>query len=108
MARYLVQGSYTSEAVSDLLKNPQDRGTMLRELIQRLGGKVHSFDFCFGDYHFVSIGEFPDNETMEALNLAIYGSGAFKDIKVTVLIPMEEAVGSMIRAAASEYRPPGG
>ena len=108
MPRYLVQGSYTSEAVSDLLRNPQDRGTMLRDLIQRLGGKVHSFDYCFGDYHFVSIGEAPDNEVMEALNLAFYGSGAFKDIKVTVLIPMEEAVASMIRAGASGYRPPAG
>ena len=70
MARYLLQLSYTSQAMATLVKNPEDRGAVLRELSQRLGGKIETFDYCFGDYHLVSIVEFPDNETMEAISMA--------------------------------------
>ena len=106
MARYLIQLSYTSEAMSRMISNPQDRGAVITELVQRLGGKVETFDFCFGDYHVVSINEFPDNETVEAIMMAIYAAGAVKDFKITVLIPMEEAVRAMTRALAAGYKPP--
>ena len=108
MARYLAQFSYTSEAMAHLINNPQDRGAVMRDLIQRLGGTVETYDFCFGDYHLVSIVEFPDNESVEALTMAIYASGAAKEIKVTVLMPMEEAVRAMTRANAAGYNPPSG
>lgn len=108
MARYLTQVSYTSDAMSHLINNPQDRGAVMRDLNQRLGGKIETFDFCFGDYHLVSIVEFPDNESVEALMIAIYASGAAKEIKVTVLMPMEEAVRAMTRAHAAGYKPPSG
>ena len=108
MARYLAQFSYTSEAMAHLISNPQDRGAVMRDLIQRLGGNVETYDFCFGDYHLVSIVEFPDNESVEAIMMAIYASGAAKEIKVTVLMPMEEAVRAMTRAHAAGYNPPTG
>ena len=108
MARYMVQLSYTSEAMAHLINNPQDRGAVMRDLIQRLGGNVETYDFCFGDYHLVSIVEFPDNESVEAIMMAIYASGAAKEIKVTVLLPMEEAVRAMTRANAAGYNPPKG
>ena len=106
MTRYLTQVSYTSEAMSHLISNPQDRGAVIRDLIQRLGGKVETFDFCFGEYHFVTIVEFPDNESVEAIMMAISASGSVKEFKVTVLMPMEEAVRAMTRAHAAGYRPP--
>ena len=108
MARYLAQLSYTSDTMSHLISNPQDRGAVIRDLIQRLGGKVETFDFCFGDYHLVMIAEFPDNESVEAIMMAVYASGAAKEFKITVLIPMEEAVRAMTRANAAGYKPPSG
>ena len=106
MARYLLLLSYTSEAMATLVSNPQDRGEILRERIQRLGGRIETFDFCFGTYHVASIIEFPDDESMEAISMAVYASGAIKDLNITVLIPMENAVRAMTRARASGYRPP--
>ena len=108
MARYLTQLTYTSESMAHLISNTQDRGAVIRDLCQRLGGKVETFDYCFGDYHLVSIVEFPDNESMEAIMMAIYASGAVKDFKITVLLPMEEAVRAMTRAHAAGYKPPSG
>ena len=106
MARYLVQVSYTSEAMASLISNPQDRGAVIQDLFQRLGGNVENFDFCFGDYHVVLIAEFPDNESVEAVMMAAYASGAIKDLNITVLIPMEEAVRAMSRAHGAGYIPP--
>ncbi len=108
MARYLTQVSYTSEAMSHLINNPQDRGAVIRDLIQRLGGRVETYDFCFGDFHLVTIVEFPDNESVEAIVMAVYASGAIKDFKITVLLSMEEAVRAMTRAHAAGYTPPTG
>ena len=108
MARYLAQFSYTSEAMSHLISNPQERGAVIGELFERLGGKVETYDFCFGDYHVVTIVEFPDNESAEAIMMAVYASGAAKDVKLTVLIPMDEAVRAMNRAHAAGYKPPTG
>jgi len=85
MARYLTQVSYTSDAMSHLISNPQDRGAVIRDLFHRLGGKVETFDFCFGDYHLVMIVEFPDNEGVEAIMMAVYASGAIKDFKIKLL-----------------------
>ena len=106
MARFLSQVTYTSEAMARLVKNPQDRGASFQALIDRLGGKVETFDFCFGEYHITTIVDFPNNETMEAVTMAVYASGAFKDVKVTVLIPMEDALRAMRRAQAAGYEPP--
>ena len=108
MARYLFQISYTSEAMARLVKNPQDRGAIMREHTQLLGGKIETFDFCFGTYHVATIVEYPDDETMEAICMAVYASGAIKDLNVTVLIPMENAVRAMTRAGAAGYPAPGG
>ena len=106
MSRYLALTSYTSEAMARLVNNPEDRGATLRELIEGLGGKVETFDFCFGDYQVASIMEFPDDETMEAFTMAVYASGAIKEFKITVLIPMGNAVRAMTRARAAGYQPP--
>lgn len=107
MGRYLIQVSYTSEAMARLVNNPQDRGSFIRALIERLGGHVETFDFCFGEYHVVAILEFPNDETMEAISMAVYSSGAIKDVRITVLIAMEDAVRAMRRAQAAGYEPPG-
>ena len=32
--KYLAQASYTAEAVSDLIKNPQNRGEAVRQVIE--------------------------------------------------------------------------
>jgi len=108
MARYMIQASYTTTAVAELIRNPQDRLAALQPLLDQLGGSLTSFDFAFGDYDLVAIGEFPDNVTMAALSMAITASGGFSAFKTTVLIPMNEAVEAMRKAGSISYRPPGG
>ena len=107
MARYLVQASYTTQGISDLVKNPHDRAAAVRPMIERLGGKLESFDFAFGDYDAVIIAELPDNVAMAAISMTVGASGAIGSLKTTVLIPMDEAVEAMRKAGTVGYQPPG-
>ncbi len=76
MARYMIQVSYNNNAVVDLVKNPQDRSAAIGPVIEGLGGKMHSFDYSFGDYDVVVIVELPDNVSMAALAMAVSAGGA--------------------------------
>ena len=108
MARYMVQASYSNQGISDLVSNPQDRAAAVRPLIERMGGKLESFDYAFGDYDAVIIAELPNNVAMAGLAMAVGASGALSSFKTTVLLSMEEAVEAMRQAGSIGYRPPGG
>ena len=50
MARYMIHASYSTQGMSDLVNNPQDRAANLRPVVERMGGKMESFDYAFGDF----------------------------------------------------------
>ena len=108
MARYLLQASYASQTVSAMVNIPEDRSAVARSIIERLGGRLESFDFAFGDYDAVAIAEFPDKVSVAALSMALGASGSFTTVKTTVLISMDEAMEAMRKAGTVGYRPPGG
>ena len=107
MARYMIQASYSSEGIAVLVKDPQDRSAAVRRMIEGMGGKLETFDYCFGDYDVVAILELPENVTMMATSMAIASSGALKSFKTTVLLPMDQAVQAMRKASSVGYQPPG-
>lgn len=108
MAHYMIQASYSNDAVANLVKNPQDRAAVIRNLAERWGGKLEAFYFAFGEDDVVSIVEVPDNVTMAAISMAVSSTGALRSFKTTVLIPMDEAVEAMRKASTIGYLPPGG
>ena len=108
MARYLIQASYSSESVQNMVRNPQDRAAVVGAMAERLGGTLESFYFAFGDYDVVAILDVPDHVTMAAIAMAVGGSGGLKTFKTTVLIPMDEAVEAMRKAGTLGYQPPRG
>ena len=46
----MIQASYSPQGMSDLVHNPQDRAAHLRPVIERMGGKMESFDYAVGDF----------------------------------------------------------
>jgi uncharacterized protein with GYD domain len=99
MAHYMVQFSYKSEIVGNLIKNPEDRSIVVKNLIEQLGGKMLSFYYCFGDYDGVVIGEFPDSISSLATTMTSYAAGGVVSIKTTPLITVEEAMAAMKKAS---------
>ena len=50
----MLQFSYSTGAVSELVKNPQDRTAVGRSLVEAVGGKLESFYYAFGEYDAVA------------------------------------------------------
>ena len=108
MAYFLLQGAYTAEVWKTLVENPVNRVEAVRPAIEKMGGRVESAFFAFGDYDVVLIMEMPDNVRAAAFALAVAAGGAFKSHKTTPLMSMDEGGEAMKKAGGTGYRPPGG
>ncbi len=106
MAHYMLQFSYTREAWTALTKNPQDRTGPLRALVEKLGGRLISLYYAFGEYDGVAILEAPDQTAAAAGVLAALVPGHLKATKTTLLLTVEEAMKAMSKAGGLTYSGP--
>jgi uncharacterized protein with GYD domain len=104
MAYYMVQASYTAQALAALVKSPQDREQGFRALVGKLGGRVEAFFWAQGEYDLVVIVEVPDAETANALALAAVAPGHAKTYKTTPLFTNEETMRAMQKAGEVTYQ----
>ena len=107
MPHYLIQASYTSEALAALTKNPTNRLEMVDRLLKSVGGRTEAAYFAFGDYDIAVIAEMPDNSSAAALAIKVGSSGAIQNFKTTPLLTGDEAVAAMQAAGSVDYQPPG-
>jgi uncharacterized protein with GYD domain len=107
MAKYLIQGSYTAEGVRGLLKEGGvARRLVVRQLIEKLGGKLEAFYYAFGGDDIYAIVELPDNVDSLAVSMAVTAGGSFH-AGVVVLLTPEEVDQATKKAATLGYRAPG-
>ncbi len=105
MPRYMYEVAYTPEAWAALVQKPQDRIEAIRPAIRKLGGKIETAYFAFGDYDLVLIANMPDNVSAAALSLAASAAGTAKAIKTTPLMTIREGMRAMRQAKRSTYTP---
>ncbi len=108
MPYYMIQGAYTSESWATQIASPQNRVEIVRPVFEKLGGRIESAYFAFGEYDIVVIAEFPDDISAAAVSVTINAGGAFKTAKTTPLMTIEEGVEVLRKAGGAGYRPPGG
>ena len=106
MAQYMYQVSFTPDAWSKMVKEPQNRETAIRPSIEKLGGKLLGYWMAFGEADAVVIVQMPDNVSAAAAALAATASGSCKSLKTTVLMSVEEGMEAMRKAQTGSYRPP--
>ena len=106
MPYYLVQLSYTKEAVKALVDNPQNRIEAVRPAFEELGVTIREAFLAFGDYDVVLITEAPSNVQAAAISLAVTAGGAVEHYKTAPLMTWGEGVEAMRAAGGSSYRPP--
>lgn len=106
MALYLIQGSYTAEALATLAKNPQDRTPGVSAVMEKLGGRLMHLFYALGDSDIVAIVELPDATAATAAALAIVSPGHLRSYKTTPLLTVEEAMAGMRKAGELSYRAP--
>ncbi len=104
MPRFLQQVAYTPEGWQTLIKHPQNRIDAVRPAIEKLGGKIETAWFAFGEYDVVLIVDMPDNVSAAAIAMAFAGGGACKAVKTTPLLSTAEAVEAMKKAGTAGYR----
>ena len=106
MARYLFQGSYSTEGIKGVLKEGgTGRRAAVEAAIKSMGGKLESYYFAFGDTDVFVTVDGIDNTTAAAFSMGIAATGALHSVKTTVLLTPEE-----IDAAGKKtmsYRAPG-
>jgi uncharacterized protein with GYD domain len=106
MSTYMSQGSYSTQSVAAMIKNPQDRAAAIKPMFENIGGKLLGFWFCFGEYDFVALYEMPDNVTAGAMALSLGASGALSKFHTTELMSSTDAKKSMKKASAVTYKAP--
>ena len=106
MALYMTQFSYTTEAWQAMVKNPQDRSGVLKNLIEKLDGRLIGLYFCFGEYDGVAIYEYPEDVTCAGGALAVISAGHLKTMETTKLIRGDELVAAMKIANGQVYPGP--
>jgi len=105
MSMYLVQASYSHEAIAALIKSPQDRREAVNKMMEQSGGKLIGLWLAFGEHDIVGIFEMPDNVGAISASMAIGASGALRSVKTTPLVSFDDGVEAMKLAAKSAYKP---
>lgn len=105
MPHYLQQVAYSREGWEALVANPQNRIEAVRPAIEKLGGRIESAWFSFGDYDVIVISQLPDNVSAAAIAMAFAAGGACKSVQTTPLISPDEAIQALRKAKDCGYRP---
>ena len=73
MPKFLVRASYSQAGIEGMMsEGGTSRHAAVKELIESVGGKVHSYDFAFGTYYVVVVCEMPDNASVVAMAAILY------------------------------------
>jgi uncharacterized protein with GYD domain len=104
MPHFLQQLSYTSDSWKTLVAKPQNRIEAVRPAVEKLGGKIESAWFAFGEYDIVLIVDMPDNVSAAAIAIALAAGGSLKSFKTTPLLSAAEGLEAMKKAGGSGYR----
>src|SRR4051812_435246 len=98
MAQYMFQVSFTADAWSKMVKEPQNREQAIRPTIEKLGGKLIGYWMAFGESDAVVIVSMPDNVSAAAAAMGAAAGGAVSSIKTTVLMSVDEGMQAMRKA----------
>jgi uncharacterized protein with GYD domain len=106
MPSYMYSVNYTNESWAEQVKNPKNRLDALKPMVEGMGGKIVACYYTFGQDDVVLIVDMPDNVTAAAFSIAAAAGAAVMNVVTTVLMPMDEGVKALKKAATAHYAPP--
>ncbi len=89
------------------MSSPEDRSGVIKDLVESVGGQIITFGYCFGDYDFVGVFEFPNNTTAASLVMTVASTGSITNAKITVLIPIADGFAAGQKARDMTYHAQG-
>ena len=107
MPKYLVEGRYTTDGLTGLVREDASRRRAdIATTIESAGGKLEALYFAFGDADFYIIFDVPDNISAAALSVVANQSG-FVTSKIIVLMTADEMDEAFKKAMNIHFLPPG-
>jgi uncharacterized protein with GYD domain len=107
MPTYMIQAAYTTDAWARLVQRPEDRPEILKPVLEKLGGRLVAWYYCFGQYDVMVLVEMPDNVSAAAISMAVSAGKAIRAVATTPLMTADEGFDAMLLAQGAGYRPPG-
>ena len=108
MAKYLFQGSYSSQGVQGLIdEGGSSRVAAATTAVESMGGSVEAFYFQFGRDDALLLVDLPSNADAAAMSLAVAASGMVQG-RMTPLMTPTEIDEATEKVKSATYRPPGG
>ena len=105
MAKYLFEARYSVEGAKGVAREGgTGRRNAIMHVTEKLGGKLESFYFAFGDVDAYVVVDLPDAVSASAVALAVNQSGG-ASVKTVVLISPEDIDKAAKKAV--DYRAPG-
>ena len=89
MPTYIVLGNLTGKGSAEIKGSPK-RVEDARVAIKKMGGEMTSFYYTMGQYDFVAIADFPNNQVVMSFLMAL-GSLGNVSTETLVAIPVEQA-----------------
>ncbi len=110
MPTFIIQASYTQDAIKGLIKSAAGRRAVIAGLVEKAGGKLKDMYMTTGDYDVVAIADMPDGSNAMAVNMAIAASGAAGNFRtIRGWSPEEfEDIAKQAAGLVGTYSPPGG
>jgi uncharacterized protein with GYD domain len=79
---------------------------VLGELARKMGGKLVSLYYSFGEHDGIVLSDLPDDTSAAALAIAAAAAGHVRSIKTTRLFTAAEALAAMKKAGGAAYKAP--
>ena len=109
MAKFIVTGNYTADAIKGMMAQPSDREAAVRPLVEAGGGKMISFLVTTGETDFSMVVETDDLEGILSALMVAGATGTVANLKTVQAVTSAEFMAAQQRAAkiASSFKPAG-
>ena len=107
MSKFYIIGTYSDQALSGFIKNPNDdRSAVIGGMVSSMGGNLFLFDIVRGHADFIAGFDGIDFEKLASMKIAVQSTGMIKEFTVLETLDMNK-VAAGANEALSRYRKPG-
>ncbi len=109
MPTYVSLFRYTSEAWSQMVRNPSSRAEAAAAVIEQAGGEMLQFFWMLGDLDGLVIYSMPSERAAAAYSATVSTSGRIAEQRTHQLLDAEDATAALSLAGSlrEHYQPPG-
>ena len=100
MPRYMIEETFTGQAMAALLQNPEDRTEAVRPMYEAVGGRLEQYYVSLTENRLFLIVNVPDQANLAAVMMANFAGGPLTSYRITPIVTASEVVDVVKRAAS--------